>query len=108
MTHGFRIPTTLEELLLLWKRKLEELTHDNNEQIASDMLGSLAASSSLWGEWYDSGKEANIRRVIDNTADLELPNGIKIKDAEERERKWKIVKACLTELENKYLEQKKL
>lgn len=102
------LPTTIEEFITLWKQKLSVLTHDNNDQIASDIVGSLAANDSLWNEWYESGREENIEKVINNTADLELPDGIKIKDVVEREQRWNIVKTCVNELEDKYLDQNKL
>ena len=100
-------PNTIDELIILWKEKLAELTRDNNEQIAYYIVGALTGNDALWDEWYASGKELNIQNVFNNAADLELPDGINVGDEDERERRWKFVEACVNELEDTYLKPKK-
>lgn len=93
-------PTTIEELVDQWVTLIASLNEENNEQVAYAMVGGFAGG--IWGEWYECKKEPLILKVIDNAADLELPDGITIKTAAERNKRWKLVKTWVAELEKKY------
>ena len=43
--------------------------------------------------------------VFDSVADLELPDGINVKNKTERQKRWNLVKAQVADLSKKYLQK---
>jgi len=97
------MPASIQELTLRWLQLVHDLTEENNEQIAYQMVGALVCVDALWTEWYESSKEPAINIIFDNVADLELPNGINVEDDADRSARWEQVKASVHLLEKKYL-----
>ncbi len=81
---------------------IASLNDDNNEQVAYDMVGALGGSK-LFEHIKDEVKYSTIMEVFDSVADLELPNGVLIKNSQERHQRWKLVESMITDLSNKYL-----
>jgi hypothetical protein len=98
------LPTTIEELVGRWVVLMNSLNDKNDQKVAYDMVGSFGGGSNLWFEWYenDNNKEPLVVKVFDNVADLELPDGINIKNKAERKKRWELVKGWVSELEKKY------
>jgi|GEM_PF-1981144 len=97
------MPTSITELAQRWSQLLQELTDENNEQIAYQMVGILVCNNELWMKWYESGKEPLVNAIFDNVADLELPDGINVADDAERQVRWRQVRTSAKILEQKYL-----
>ena len=97
-------PITIEDLISRWIDLINSLNDDNDEQVAYDMVGAFGGSK-LFEEYKNEDKDPSIMEVFDSVADLELPDGINVKNKTERQKRWNLVKAQVADLSKKYLQK---
>lgn len=93
-------PKTLRALVDVWKSHLSELTSENAEKVAYEMVNVIVVNERL-GEWENNDL---VEEVFELVGDLELPIAHSAYTVEERPQLWERVKVLVAQLD-KQIEQ---